>query len=550
MFEELRTIDAVDASVYGLPHKTFRPTQWDAIKTIHQAQEQFIIFEAPTGSGKSGIATAMGRDDNVTVLVGTLNLLEQYQKYGFKIIKGRGNYTCALTPKIQEWARDGKMPTAADCHYSPMDKCPAADECEYLQVKQEALASNRLAVTYPYAMLSYSVQQRRGILVCDECHEAVEQIIGFAEFSIGEYKRQQYNLPSFPFSSYGESGKGDLLSEPAKLLLYAWIDASAKIVIDQAGMIGEDTEEGSRMMQFAQRLERLYLDVSSGDWFLECGPGLVRERMGRNEWRDNYGMRLRALTAQTVAPTLWKNKSKIVLMSATIGDPEPIINELGIEEYFWKTYPHAIPVEYRPIYDLGVGRLTHSELKKNPGLFQAQANIVAGWIADVNEPSWRGIVLTSSYFKIQKMLQYLKLSPMLKGRRIMAQSAGVRIDRLAEQFINDRKPGDILIASIQGFGHGIDLTGDLSRWAVVAGVPHVNPTDRYEILRKKRPGGGKYAWWKAYAAIPQGTGRVSRGEVVNGEYLLNTAALADGSATTGLALKNYPGWFNEAIQKW
>ena len=73
---------------------------------------------------------------------------------------------------------------------------------------------------------------------------------------------------------------------------------------------------------------------------------------------------------------------------------------------------------------------------------------------------------------------------------------------------------------------------------------------RYEQLRKKRPGGGKFAWWKAYNAVPQGTGRVARGEIVDGDNLLNIAALADGSATTPLAMKNYPGWFVEAVREW
>ena len=132
--------------------------------------------------------------------------------------------------------------------------------------------------------------------------------------------------------------------------------------------------------------------------------------------------------------------------------------------------------------------------------------------------------------------------------KFMVQKPGNKVDKLTNEFITNPQPGDILIASIQGFGHGLDLVGDLARYCTVAGVPHSNPQDPYENARKSRPGGGKYAWWKAYSAIPQACGRSSRGEKEeNGDWQLNEADLADGSATTQLAMKTYSSWFRKAI---
>jgi len=34
---------------------------------------------------------------------------------------------------------------------------------------------------------------------------------------------------------------------------------------------------------------------------------------------------------------------------------------------------------------------------------------------------------------------------------------------------------------------------------------------------------------------------------VNGEYMLNVAALADGSCVSPASLRYYPGWFKEAM---
>ena len=75
---------------YGLDHNEFRPNQITAIQNIHgkfrddPTSRNFTIIEAPTGTGKSAIAASLAKFDRVVVLVGTLNLLDQYvNEYDF-----------------------------------------------------------------------------------------------------------------------------------------------------------------------------------------------------------------------------------------------------------------------------------------------------------------------------------------------------------------------------------------------------------------------------------------------------------------------------------
>ena len=529
----------------GVPHDEWRNGQYDALNWFEQNGRAFTFLELPTGIGKSAIPTAIGSRDDVTVLVSTLGLLDQYhEQYGFDIIKGRSNYLCVLSGKVDLWKRQGKPdPTAAECHYSKMNECPERINCPYLRAKEIGIASNRLAVTYKYAFLSFPVRKRTGVLVCDEAHELVNQIIGFSEFKITERIRQKWDLPEFPYSHYG-NGRGDELTLQSTIVVNRWLSKSIEEIESSMAYFSRMSTDYIRAERNLREFQKIRDAITGSKQFLECGANLIKEYK-KNRLTISPGLRIRSLDASQIANRLWENKQRALLMSATIGDPSPPAKAIGIQYYDWKTYPHPIPIDRRPIYDLGVPKMTHANLRANPNLYNIQAIIISKWINKLNS-EWRGIVLTSSYKKIEILSSGLQQR--LTNRRIITQMPGVPLTDIITQFITDKRPGDVLVASIQGFGSGLDLQYDLARFAVIAGVPHSNPSDRYEQYRKRY--NGKLCWWEAYNAVVQACGRVSRGESdSNNGYLLNVAAIADGSATTNLALKYYPKWFAEAFVK-
>ena len=102
------------------------------------------------------------------------------------------------------------------------------------------------------------------------------------------------------------------------------------------------------------------------------------------------------------------------------------------------------------------------------------------------------------------------------------------------------KKGLIVVDVVQVWGQGLDLWGDLARFMIIESVPFGNLTDPFEIERRKLYS-SDYAWWLAYMTVPQACGRVSRGEYnEDGSWMLNVAALADGSATTQKGMGYYP----------
>lgn len=528
---------------YDVPHPSWRPSQLDAFKYT-QAKfaggDKFVVAELPTGTGKSSIATALGRDHPVLVLVHTLSLLDQYsEKYGFSVVKGSQEYECVLPEKVNTWrTKHNRIPTASDCHFDKMSECPVYDSCPYILARDRAMAARRMGCTYRYAAVAGLVSKRPGVVVLDEAHSAADEILSMEELKVNEFDRKEFNLPCFPFhTAYGPKGQGDILRRAAKAVLSDWLTQSCSILSKIDYEWDPDTIQKHRNMY--NKLYRMKQVLNDVQWFMEAGPSAIEHWYHRREIHIP-GIRLRPLSAKGIAKRLWDHKKHALLMSATIGDPAPLASELGMQEYDFRTYPHPTPIAYRPVYNLGMERMIWDKTKDNPELFRIQAQrivkFVNRWPRD-----WRGIILTSSYEKIRLLRKHLTSAI---GHRLANHGDASDI----YEWMRAMRKGEIAIQTMQGWGHGIDLYGDLARFMVMASVPFKNPTDRYEQVRQSAYGNSEYFWWSCYVTVPQATGRVSRGEQdEKGNWMLNVAALADGSATTGAAMRFYPAWFKEAI---
>lgn len=535
-----------DPRLVGVPHDEWRGEQRTAADMALNSKEFFRVAELPTGVGKSGIAAAMRASGmKLTALVHTIPLGYQYEKYGFKFVAGRDHYECALEEKQDEWrARGQGIPTAAHCHFETMADCPAAAQCGYYQAKLRALASQKMVCTYQYGILSPKVQDRTGFLIGDEVHSSVEALLNFTEVQVTDRHRQEYDLPDFPFmaSGYGPKGEGDLMTKPAQRIVERWL---VKAMNRLAVLVNDPWRDTAKIKSLFDRLKRLAGDLDFGHWFLRAGPQACRS-FARGVEQLSPGIFVRALDARPIASRLWRSKQAALFMSATIGDPSALMSELGVRDYDWHAYDHPTPTDYRPVFDLGCERMNATNIKGNPELINQQAARIAAFIQSY-PAEWRGLVLASSHDKVQKLTY--ALGKLLPGR--MFSPPGRRVNENIEAYLRDKRKGLISVATIQGWGHGVSLDGDLGRFTVVASVPHENPYDPYTRARKARPGGGNYALSQAYLAVVQGCGRTSRGErTATGEWELNVAALADGGATTKQAQRYFPKWFAAAIRPW
>jgi Rad3-related DNA helicase len=540
---------------FGLGHNEWRKGQKEAILLASKKCEDggFLFLELPTGVGKTAIPTALSKDNNVLALVQTLSLLDQYEKeYKFDIVKGRQEYPCVLKEKVISWRLNhNKIPTAADCHFSDPHDCMQSLNCPYMIAKDKAAHSTRAACTYPYASLSEVMRDRQGVLVLDEAHLAGQELLSLAEFFITSEQIKDFGLPDFPFYYYGTGGSGDMIDITTRAHIVVWLNECIK-AIGNITVFDIMTEKGSRVKRMSQYLMGALdmIEDEKMDLFLKCGKIDSINKSGLFGNVD-YGSKkrmyisIKPLYISRIAWRLFGKKSTTILMSATIGNPDPLARELGISDYTFETFDHPIPVVRRPILDLGCPKMTHKNINESPGIQNAQATLIYNFINKL-PPEWRGIILTSSYQKVE-MLKKL-LGERLKGRIIDGINCKSVTDRVND-FIDSDIKGAIAIDTIQGWGTGLDFRGDSARFMVVAGIQQPNPRDKYDMARISRAGGRKYAQWTTYNSVVQAAGRVSRGEKDSkGDFLLNIAAIADGQATTNLAKSYYPKWFNEALE--
>ncbi len=517
----------------NISHDSWRANQREAAQSTldtHNNGGGVIFGELMVGAGKSAIAAALSNYEQVTVHVHTLSLLDQYrEKYNFAIIKGRQEYPCVLDEKVKDWKSKYNIePTARDCHFPIMYDCPESQSCPYLIAKENGKSASALATTYKYGALALLPQKRHGILILDEAHAAAEELISFSEFVLTHKRRSHYDLPDFPFNTYGEKNLGAVLSANDISLIVDWFSQC----MNHLSSLDEDpiTKDGARINRIIHSYSEMRSKLRECDWFL-----LI----------ESDRIILKALSAKHVVNHLFANKRTILAMSGTIGDPAPLAFEMGIDEYDHISYPHPIPAIKRPVHNLHVKPMNYRNLQKYPSLFRVQAVQIANFIKSLN-PEWRGIILSSSFYKIQQLGKYLP--ELLNDRKFFTQQVGVSPSQVVANFTTNTHPGDIAIATIQGLGTGVDLYGDLARFVVIAGVPHPSPTDRYMMARRERHGGISYQHFTTFSQIAQGLGRVTRGEQYDdGEYWTNVGILADGSATNSLAFKFYPEWLKESI---
>lgn len=538
----------------GVPHSSLRPQQAQAIlKSIehHRDGGGNIFIEAPTGIGKSTIACAMASEDNTTVLVSTLGLLEQYERiYGFSIIKGRQEYPCVHKSKVKEWkSKYGILPKASDCHYKRSYDCEYSDTCPYLIAKDKAIGANKTACTYKYASMSDGIKKRTGIIAFDECHNSAEEMLSFMEFSINSETMNKYNLPDFPLDHYGSGGEGDVVNSNVSIIINTWMILCVKILND-FDIFESLTPRGVAKMRLSEQFVKVMSRMErEKEWFMYWGT----EKESQNSLFSfkSSGKRmifsLKPLSAKTAADDILQNKKTRIFMSATIGKPDGLASELGLDSFFSYEYDHPVPAEYRPVFDLGMDKMTRDNLSCNPQLYRVQAVKIKNFINSLDR-TWRGIILTTSYYKIKQLKEILNS---MIGDRIFQYSQDAKtVTGRINEFISDKRSGMIAIDTIAGWGTGLDLKYDIARFAIIAGVPFPNPSDRYEQARMQRDGGRKYALWKTYNAIPQISGRVSRGEKdTSGNWLTNVSAIADGNALMPQAKMHYPNWYKESIVK-
>ena len=494
-------------SIFEKLNITPRSEQKSVIDTLIREWNnyKYFIIDAPTGVGKSYIGYSVSDVSKGSyVLTSTIQLQDQYQKMSaeFVDIKGRSNYKCALNPMLTaENAPCTVMPVIAS-------GCRSNGNCPYLNRRDQAANADITVANYSYFMTAIAssicdetsevtVWKRRETIICDEAHNLEQILVNTAEVEIDVA------------SLYEKFGIGhttwrvtDDLDMNLSLLDSIFEALATKLVYYKQRLQDEfpEVSKGSAALvanmkkaqiEKIQRIQtkinqmtnifnpiKLYFDTcNDAQWLVH--PKTDENKLILTPLRANF------LFKNIFAPLA----DKIILMSATIGDPNVYCDELGIskDEVCYISVGTSFPPENSPIILIPKLKLGNKDIEKS---FDLMTEMVSAIMDNHNEEA--GIIHSGTY-RIQNEL--LKRLDKKYVDRIISRTTygGSKADDQAapkstfEKLMDKSdqrvvKNADLIKMHQESYGNntvlmspslheGTDLHDDLSRFQVIIKLP-------------------------------------------------------------------------------
>lgn len=464
-----------------------RSIQVDALQEIEEAiraNKKFIILCAPTGSGKSHIAATLALsckkppksfidmiDDRTIyqrdefkgysnkesalacgkhrgiVLTVSKALQDQYKTIfgdNTEILKGKGNYPCALEPTF-----------GCDLSYCTSDtkiaeECINIGRCEYYNAKDKALKNIFSVMNYSMALSLPDHLMQSEFLICDEASELEDELINHFTVSIN----------------------------------YKQLDTIFKSPIQR--LLSEDPKDGMKWLSnLAIRLRSSY-DAFMADFNKAKGKNkkkLLKEiknyRYIRNLWEKAVLLLANWYKAEIIiectaenadfTPLCINNLSKslfdrakhVILLSATIIDPEHFAKQLGIDDYEYIELESSFDYKKSPIYCAAAKySLSYENIDKNlPKVIDQVAKLCEHY------KDSKGLIHTHN-FKINEAIR----NKFLGQSRFIYRQAGTNNEQLIK-IHKERIDPTVLVSPSLAFG--TDLPDDLGRFQVVVKLPYM-----------------------------------------------------------------------------
>jgi Rad3-related DNA helicase len=223
------------------PFSTLRDGQRRALETIASAYDlgkRFVIIEAPTGSGKSGIAKAVTDAFGGVILTPQKMLTAQYVREFPDIaeLKGRSNYECA------EHRTDCETGGQLQAKEEP-SVCP---RCPYRDAKDSFCNARSSTANFAYFLTERQFVggiPSRPVLVVDEAHNVEEAILSQIHFDVTRTKAMNFGIWLQDGLQHQEAAKW------VKETLLSSVEADAQACRDRTLAYPSDREVRSRAMR-------------------------------------------------------------------------------------------------------------------------------------------------------------------------------------------------------------------------------------------------------------------------------------------------------------
>jgi Rad3-related DNA helicase len=456
--------------------------QEKVLRNIEQAFTEgykFIVISAPTGSGKSHIAKTVSNSapapskefvkliqTNLAfkkdkdggyryesdcleqpsfgsiVLTITKSLQDQYTTLfkDVQMLKGKSNYTCVVD--------DECTCDVAPCLITKklQEKCIAEKVCPYFNARANTLSSKTCSLNYKmFFSLPDHVKQREYI-ICDEAAELEDELVKHftCELNFKILKKLGVNIDPLPLEGYGKYER--------------WC---SKLIVDVYERIKGLTEECSKKdisKILLTRYKKWLLVLQSYHGSLQTLADTFYSSEYQIE-KHETGVKFIPLKVNELSKYIFSHGKKIILMSATIIDPDNYCKVLGIDNYKYIEVDSPFEAVKSPIYCSTKYKLNYKNID----------SVLHNIIKQIEElcrthKNDKGIIHTHS----NKITQAVR-NHFIMDNRFLYREEGVSNEHILDIHNNTSRPTVLVSPSMS---HGVDLKGDLAKFQIIIKAPY------------------------------------------------------------------------------
>jgi len=470
--------DYINYFPYDKPRKEQIKAIEFGIETFLNSDKRFCIIEAGTGVGKSAIGLTLSK-----YLVDKLSQNEDF---------GRGSYFLTTQKILQkQYERDfggsrGDMKsvyssTNYKCKYYPRNDCRTTLEmmrsmdksenpglfkccgggCNYKRAKVDFLQSPESVTNFPYflteATFSGGITPRR-VLVIDEAHNTESVLSNFVEVSVSQYFAEKIVKCKWPHKvtpiNFVKWIKNVYYPKLQSQIMHFEKKIEELGIQSRIKELSNIAKKYDMMTGHSSKLDKFIKDYDQDNWVME-----VKESEKRGYAKVTY----RAIDISSYAEEyLFRLGQKVILMSATILNPEAFAASLGISKDNYQAISIASPFPHanRPVISAQIGMMNAKDIDNTlPKLKQAVEAILS------EHSKEKGIIHAHTY----RIANYLKNNIKGKlGKRILVHDSKNR-DEILRKHISSKEPTVLISPSMT---EGVDLKGELSRFQILCKVPY------------------------------------------------------------------------------
>lgn len=445
-------------------------------------------------------------------------------------LKGRGNYACGVDNRFTA--------DAAPCMAYPqlMQDCKVKKCCPYFNQKDKALSSHMMITNYLFFLYSThcgfaqdvdaeNPWQQREAVIMDECHNLESHLISFAEInlSISELY-DKYDLPVKNHAFTHDIALNDIVLADIFDMVKAKVDEiDAELAQEfqvRGGLSGVDwakafsgtvADKIKRLNARKYKLDKILQPLkmfydSQKEWWI-IHPNPEENTIVLTPLKADF------LFHKHIAPMA----KKFVFMSATLGDKDTFMKELGLDpkRVLSVETDTPFPAELSPVIIAPRLKMGYKDIDQTiPEAVKLIENIL-------NEHTDEKGIIHCGTYKIQNEILN-RIDPTIRKRLIsrdMTPNVKLRNEQLLSIHESVDEPTVLLSPSLM---EGTDLYDDLSRFQIIMKLPWASLGD----IRVKKKSELSSDWYpnSMWNKVLQASGRSTRHETDHSvTYLLDAS---------------------------